>query len=190
MIDNEPTELLQGVKNGDHVAVESIYRQYYSVVYAFVRLQINDLGAAEEIVDDVFMVVFTSANSFKGQSSFKTWVLGIAKNLSRNWLRKIGREPSNQFDSTEDQLADLIDPDWPALEQLEREELNVIIQFCMTRLPLSQRETLFYVYFEDLTLEQVAQTLGCPSGTIKSRLFHAKTKMAECVNRRIAYGVA
>jgi RNA polymerase sigma-70 factor (ECF subfamily) len=177
--------LLERVKLADQGAVEVLYRHFYSSVYAFVRMQIDDLGAVDEIVDDVFMVVFKSVADFRGQANFKTWVMGIAKNLCYNWLRKMSREPSLQHFSTEHQLDALIDQDLPVLDQLERHEIQTIIKLCMDRLPAHHRETLFWVYFEDMTLSQVAQAMKCATGTIKSRLFHAKLKMADCVTRRL-----
>lgn len=179
-------KLLENVKSADRTAVEALYRHFYSPVYAFVSMHIYDSGAAEEIVDDVFMVVFTSVSEFRGQAAFKTWLLGIAKNLCHNWLRKMSREPAHQLGSTENQLATLIDQDMPVLDQLERDERQAIIQLCMGRLPFHQRETLFWVYFEDMALAQVAQILQCTTGTVKSRLFYAKSKMAECVKRRLS----
>lgn len=182
-------ELLKRLIEGDQTAATALYKQHYQSVYGFVRMQIDDVGAIPEIVDDVFMAVFSSAAQFKGQSAPKTWMLGIARNICHNWLRKMSREPVQQRDALPDELASLVDQQWPVLDRIERDETRDIVRFCMDRLPIQQREALFWVYFEDMSIDETAQVLQCAAGTVKSRLFHAKSKMADCVHRRLAAAV-
>lgn len=185
-IDQEITSLLERIAQGDAAAVESVYRQYYGTVSAFVRMQIADSGAVEEIVDDVFMVVFSSANQFRGESAFKTWLLGIARNLCHNWLRQMSREPVAGLDVSDAELSGLMDQAWPVLDHLQQQQVQAIIRRCLDRLPGPQKEALFWVFFEELSVEDTAKTVACAIGTVKSRLFHAKAKMADCVKRRLA----
>ncbi len=183
--EDQQAELLKRVINADQSAAEALYKQHYTTVFAFVRMQIDDIGAVEEIVDDVFMAAFRSADRFAGRSTFKTWLLGIARNTCHNWLRKASREPLALSDELSDEHEMLVDLICPAIDQIEQSELNAIIRFCMDRLPPAQREALFWVYYEELSLDHVSRTLDCAVGTIKSRLFHAKAKMADCLGRRL-----
>lgn len=183
--DPKAAALLERIAKGDAAAVESVYRAYYGTVKAFVSLQISDSGAVEEIVDDVFMVLFSSANQFRGESALKTWLLGIARNLCHNWLRQMSREPVAGLEVSDDELSGLMDQAWPALDLLQQQQVQAIVRLCLDRLPTAQKEALFYVFFEEMSLEETAKNLACATGTIKSRLFHAKGKMADCVKRRL-----
>lgn len=184
--DQETTRLLERIAQGDASAVETVYRQYYGTVSAFVRMQIADSGAVEEIVDDVFMVLFSSASQFRGESAFKTWLLGIARNLCHNWLRQMSREPVAGMDVTDEELSGLMDQAWPALDHLQQQQIQAIVRLCLDRLPPPQKEALFWVFFEEMSLEETAKALSCAIGTVKSRLFHAKAKVADCVKRRLS----
>lgn len=181
---------LDRLRQGDPAAVETIYRGFYGSLTAFVRLHVDDSAAIEEIVDDTFMVVFSNPAGFEGRSSFKTWLFGIAKNRCHDWLRQAKRQPAIGVQDDEALLDGLVDPAWPALDQLEQAQVNAIIRLCMQRLPEVQRQVLFWVFFEELSMEQVALEQQCAAGTVKSRLFHAKSKLADCVGRRLNDGVA
>ena len=181
---------LERLRRGDRAAAEAIYRGFYGKVTGFVRLQIADEAAVEEIVDDTFMVLFENPGSFDGRSRFTTWLLGIAKRKSADWWRAHAREPSTGGQDDTDTLDHIEDPAWPALEHLAQAQVATILRSCIGRLPPAQREALYWVFFEALSLVEVAKQLDCAGGTIKSRLFHARLKMADCVKRRLNHGLA
>lgn len=178
------------LRQGDQAAVTAIYRGFYRSLTAFVRLYVDDSAAVEEIVDDTFMVVFSNPERFEGRSSFKTWLFGIAKNRCHDWLRQAKRQPAIGVQDDQAMLDELVDAAWPVLDQLEQAQVNAIIRLCMQRLPEVQRQVLFWVFFEEMSMEQVALEQQCAAGTVKSRLFHAKSKLADCVGRRLNDGVA
>jgi len=181
---------LDRLRRRDDAAAEAIYRGYYSCVTAFVRLYVDDSAATEEVVDDTFLAVFKHPDQFEGRSSFKTWLLGIAKNQCHDWLRRAKREPAIGKQDDTVLLDSLIDQAWPIMDHLESQQISVIIQFCLRRLPESQREIMYWVFFEDMSVARVAEQVRCAAGTVKSRLFHAKAKLADCINRRLNDGVA
>jgi len=181
---------LERLRRADSTAVEAIYRGYYGCVTAFVRLYIDQTAAVEEIVDDTFLAVFSKPDQFEGRSGFKTWLLGIAKNQCYDWLRRAKREPAIGLQDDEAMLNGLVDQAWPVLDQLESQQISAIIQFCMQRLPDAQRQVMYWVYFEEMSVDQAAEQVHCAPGTVKSRLFHAKSKLADCINRRLNDGVA
>ncbi|UOD50370.1 RNA polymerase sigma factor [Orrella daihaiensis] len=188
--DEDLTDCLSRLREGDQAAVVAIYRRFYGSLTAFVRLHVDDSAAVEEIVDDTFMVVFSNPTSFQGRSSFKTWLFGIAKNRCHDWLRQAKRQPAIGAQDDQTLLDGLVDPAWPALDQLEQAQVNTIIHRCLQRLSEVHRQVLFWVFFEEMSMEQVALEQQCAAGTVKSRLFHAKSKLAECVGRRLNDGVA
>jgi RNA polymerase sigma-70 factor (ECF subfamily) len=181
---------LDRLRRSDDAAVEAIYRGYYSSTHAFVKFYIDDPMATEEIVDDTFMAVFIKPEQFTGRSSFKTWLLGIAKIKCHDWLRRTKREPSIGRQDDKVLLDSFVDQTWPVLDHLEIQQTRNIVQVCLQRLPKVQREIMYLVFYEDMSIDQVSEHAQCASGTVKSRLFHAKIKLAECINRRLNDGVA
>jgi len=171
-------------------AVQAIYRGYYACVTAFVKLYVDQTAAVEEIVDDTFLAVFRKPDQFEGRSSFKTWLLSIAKNQCSDWMRRAKREPAHGLQDDEALLQSLVDPTWPVIDQLESKQISSIIRFCLQRLPDVQRQVIYWVFFEEMSVDQTAAQVQCAPGTVKSRVFHAKAKLAECINRRLNGGVA
>ena len=176
---------LERLRQGDALAATAIYRGYYGCVMAFVGLYVTDASAAEEIVQDTFLAAFDQSDRFQGRSSFKTWLLAIAKNKSRDAIRRAKREPAAIASDDVSILDQLVDQGWPALEQIAAKQLGKLIAFCLKRLPLAQREVTYFVFYEEMSLEQVAHQVSCPPGTVKSRLFHARLKLADCLKRRL-----
>lgn len=183
--DQDIDHWINRLRQGDQNATVAIYRGYFGAVSAFVHLYVDDAGAVEEIVDDTFLAAFAGLDHFENRSSFKTWLISIAKNKSLDWLRRAKREPALSESDDSMVLDGLIDPSWPAIEQVAAEQIKQLIRFCLQRLPISQREATYFAFFEDMSVEQVGQQLSCPPGTVKSRLFHARLKLSACIKRRL-----
>jgi len=183
------TEWLRRLQQGDESAATAVYQAYYRGLTAFVRLHVDDDAAVEEIVDDTFMIVFSGPDRFEGRSQFKTWLYGIAKNRCYDWLRHARRQPAMGSQDDQAALDGLVDPASPALDQVDQAQVNAIIKRCLQRLSEVQRQVLFWVFFEEMSMEQAAVQTQCATGTVKSRLFHAKSNLADCVNRRLMGGV-
>jgi RNA polymerase sigma-70 factor, ECF subfamily len=179
-------KLLNQIRAGSNKAVRELYLHYQASLFAFIRFRIRDDGAAEEILDDTFLIAFRTTERFNASSNFKTWLFGIAKNVCGTWIRKQQTGMARSTVELEDEhLATVAAPDWNILEKLESEELNAVLRACMDKLPELQREVLFWTWFEEEPLEAVAIRAECPVGTVKSRLFHARSKVADCVKKTV-----
>lgn len=184
---------LNQIAHGCNQSAEVLYRQYSSGLYAFVRMRIPNDEAAEELVNDTFMIAFQKAAAFNGTSSFKTWLCGIAKNLCGTWIRKqrsrgAGKNISmdhdeDLFSEVEGKLADYRD----AQALLEEAELDEALLLCIDKLPGRQKETLHWAWFEELSIAEVAQQMSCSQGTVKAQLFNARNKVMNCL--RSAFGL-
>jgi RNA polymerase sigma-70 factor (ECF subfamily) len=173
-------DLLNRIDRGDDSALERLYRHYRRSLYAFVRHQIPDDAAADEIADDVFLVVLRKPTAFNGSSSFHTWLCGIARNRCRDWWRKRGREDERSV-AADGYLDSLAAADWQVLERLERDERDAAVRECIDRLPAAHRETVYWSIYEELSIDDVGARMNCPPGTVKSRLFHARAKLRDCI---------
>lgn len=178
----ELQDLLNQIAIGSNKAVEAIYRHYQASLYAFIRLRVRDDDAAEEILNDTFMVAIQKPSQYAGTSSFHTWLCGIAKNVCGTWIRKQQTGVSrNTIDLDENELEDIVDPHWGILEQIENRETDQILRECIDQLPSAHREAFYWVWFEEESVETVAKRMDCPAGTVKSRLYNARAKISDCV---------
>lgn len=178
----ELQKLLNQVALGDNKAVETIYRHYQASVYAFIRLRVRDDEAAEEILNDTFMIAIQKPEQFNGTCEFKTWLCGIAKSLCGTWMRKQNTGIARSIvDIDEEIFENLPSPDWDVVSRLESQEMDDVLRECIDQLPVTHKEAFFWTWFEEEPMEIVAERLECPVGTIKSRLFNARAKIAGCV---------
>lgn len=187
----ELQDLLNQIALGSNKAVEAVYRHYQASLYAFIRLRIRDDEAAEEILNDTFMVAIQKPGQYTGESSYQTWLCGIAKNVCGTWIRKQhAGVAKDTVDLEEDALENIADPQWGILEQLETRERDDILRECIDQLPATHKEAFYWAWFEEESVDTVADRLGCPAGTIKSRLFNARAKIADCVKSAFEQGAA
>lgn len=178
-------KILNQIALGSNKATKELYMHYHSSLFAFIRFRVWDDAAAEEILDDTFMVVFRNPERYNRSSAFSTWLFGIAKNVCGTWIRRQKSAMSSATVELEDKHLDSVPAyDCDVLEQIESEQLNQILRNCMDRLPEQQREVLFWAWFEEEPLEAIAGRVDSPVGTVKSRLFHARNRVADCVRRR------
>jgi len=181
---DEVNKLLNQIANGDDQAAKQLYQHYFGGLYAYVRHQLADSAAAEDVTQEVFVTVFLKPQAFAGQSKLSTWLFGIAKNKCVDWWRKNRNrsDRSNDADSVQD---DQVDPNWDVLANLQTQQDSEAMRACIDTLPPEQREAIFWVYFQDAGLETVAKHLDCPTGTVKSRLFSARKKLRDCMLSRM-----
>jgi RNA polymerase sigma-70 factor, ECF subfamily len=181
-LEQEPAEaeigaLLQRIARGDEAAMRALHLHYNRRVYAFVVRRLQDPAEAEEVVVDTMYEIWKHPLRFRGESRFSTWLLGIARHKLLNVVR--AREPAHEEinDEVVQLPADAIDG-FTALHQKQRREL---LLFCMQKLPAEQRECLHLACFEELPLKDIAQLQDCPENTVKTRLFHARQKLKQCL---------
>jgi RNA polymerase sigma-70 factor (ECF subfamily) len=178
------TELLNQVAQGDDEAATRLYRHYHGRVYAYVRHQIADEGDAEEIVHNVFLSLFRRPQGYRGDALFSTWLFAVAKNELGDLLRKQGGGPAVRV--LDDDIAQSSSvTEWDFVARFEDCERSRALQNCLDALPREQKEVIFLVFYEGLGLHAVAQRQKCPAGDVKSRLFHARRRLLDCMSRML-----
>jgi RNA polymerase sigma-70 factor (ECF subfamily) len=181
--------LLNQIAVGNDKAIETLYRHYHRPLFAFVRHLINVDEAADDIVHDTFLAVHKNPLGFNGSCKFFTWLCSIAKNKTLDHQRKTMRRLQLPVEEWNDELADTTaDTSWDVLGHFENIELGDIMQGCIDKLPSPQREATYWVYYQDLRLEEVAKYQDSPVNTIKTRLLHARLKLRDCLEK--VYGLA
>jgi len=165
--------LVARVAGGDRWAMEVLYARHHVRVFRFVLRLVQDEPTAEDIATDVFLDVWRHADRFEGRSAVSTWVLGIARFKALSALRRRSAEP---FDGEGAKAVE--DPaDTPAVA-LEKKNTSEIIRQCLTELPVEHREIIDLAYYHEKSLEEVAEIVGIPKNTVKTRMFRARTRLA------------
>jgi RNA polymerase sigma-70 factor, ECF subfamily len=178
--DGEVMALLQRVARQDEAAFKRLYAAMSRRVYAFALLRLRDPAAAAEVVSETLFEVWRKPTAFRGDSRFSTWLLGIARHKLLTKLQARSR-PDEQHDDIDDQ-AELLEADTPdGFAALADQQRRAGVAACLEKLPELHRECLHLVYFEGLGVSEVAAVQSVPEGTIKTRLFHARAKIKQCL---------
>jgi len=154
------------IARGDVEAMEHFYHAYYRRLFVYFLRLLRDRAVAEELVDDVMWTVWRRARSFRGAARPSTWVFGIAHRKARKALRR--RRPAA---AVADGVAG------PGPDILEQAELGERVRRALEGLSPAHREVLELVFYHGFSYEEVAAIVGCPVGTVKTRVFHAKRRL-------------
>ncbi|HVF09529.1 MAG TPA: sigma-70 family RNA polymerase sigma factor [Abditibacteriaceae bacterium] len=177
--------LVERALNQDLAAFEQLVTRYQNRIMGFVARMLNDREEAEDVTQEVFIKAYRSLDSFRGASSFSTWLYRIAQNLCIDRARKRKRSPQQAYsldepiDKDEDRGGREI-PDLSAEPSLgvEREELRRQVRLTVAEMPEKLRSVLVMCDIQGMAYEDIARVLECPIGTVKSRLFHARADLA------------
>lgn len=180
-------KLVELAKKGDHQAFELLVRKYKMKVYgAICSCLAGRTGAAEDIMQDVFVKAYKNLPFFRGRSSFGTWMYRIAVNQSRDYLRKKSRGDDRFIDGEAfrgDESGSRLDllpsrePDI-AQELTSREHVRLVKE-CLARLPEQFRTPLLLKEMEGLSYQEISETLGISIARVKIALFRARERMKE-----------
>lgn len=179
-MDNDEVKLLlERVGREEQAAFRQLYKAFSRKVYAYVLNMLNDHARAEEVLVDTFYEVWRHPQRFRGDSQFSTWVIGIARRKALMVYR--ARRP-DEVHADLDDIAETTEAPTPdAFAELAGKQRREGVQLCMGKLSDEHRECLHLVFYEGMSLAEVAQVQNCPEGTVKTRLFHARQKIKNCL---------
>jgi RNA polymerase sigma-70 factor (ECF subfamily) len=171
-------ELLSQAAAGDARAFAELFRRRHPDVFRFALHLTGSVATAEDVVQDVFMVVVRDGARYDaGRATVAAWLCGIARNLVRQRLERDRRLTSVDFaDDGEPSAVDNggVDP----LAGLLRAERVETLRRAVQALPLPYREAVVLCDLQEMSYEEAAGALGCPVGTVRSRLHRARTMLA------------
>ena len=163
--------LLRGVGRGRRADFESLYRLYHPRLQRFLSQLTRHAELVEEVLDDTMMVVWQKPDAFDGRSKLSTWIFGIAY---RKTMKALGRLDLPQED---------VDPDMQADPALNPEQLlNLVqvqarLQAAMSELSADHRAVVELCYFHGMAHGEIAEVVGCPPETVKTRMFYARRRL-------------
>jgi RNA polymerase sigma-70 factor (ECF subfamily) len=173
-------ELLARVARGDRKALAELYHRYYHSLLRFMHRLTGDLGAAQEGVNDVMLVVWERASGFGGRSRVGTWILGIAYRKALK-LRLRLHKWTERFKAAD--WTEVIEP----IARVEGLSEEIVTQDLLSRafrqLSPRQRAVVELTYYFGYSYEEIARIVGCPENTVKTRMFHARARLRACLQQ-------
>jgi len=168
--------LIVRIAGGDRLAMQTLFARHRTAVYRWLLRLVGNEAMAEDLLSDVFLDVWRQADRFQARSSVSTWLMAIArfKALSARRVRK-DAELDETIEATVADSAD--DPE----VMLEKKSRDALVRKAVTTLSPAHREIIDLVYYHEKSVDECAQILGVPSGTVKTRMFYARRKLAEMV---------
>jgi RNA polymerase sigma-70 factor, ECF subfamily len=170
---DEGESLVARLERGDPNAVGELYDQHHAAVRAFAKRLVGDATATEDLVHDVFVALPKAIGRYRGESSLRTFLIGIAVNHARHHVRaatrrrnalvRLGREPEGTAGSPE--------------HDARRHELAALLTRALDQLSLEQRVAFVLCEVEERTSREAAEIVGVPEATVRTRLFHAKKRL-------------
>ena len=174
MVVMEQSEVKKLVSQNDNEARRALFEAFYGRTFAVVYNILRRRENAEDITQDAFIKAFQNIDQLQDQSKFGAWLTVIASNLARNYLKR-----EKKIILT-DELPEIStgsfsnDTEEEALRGLEIDRVRKAIR----TLPPEQYQVVVLQYYHDLKVEEIASMLGIRAGTVKSRLFRAREKLA------------
>jgi RNA polymerase sigma-70 factor (ECF subfamily) len=166
--------LIGRIATGDKVAMQVLFARHHVRVYRFVLRLVRDQTQAEDLISEVFLDVWRQAGKFEARSAVSTWLLAIARYKALSALR---RRPDEELD--EEAAAAIEDPGDDPETALEKKDKGEILRKCLTALSPEHREIIDLVYYHEKSVEEVAEIVGIPENTVKTRMFYARKRLAE-----------
>jgi RNA polymerase sigma-70 factor (ECF subfamily) len=168
--------LVARIGEGDRLAMQTLFACHRTPVYRWLLRFVGNETLAEDLVSDVFLDVWRQASRFEGRSSVSTWLMAIARFKAISARRR--RADAELDDVVESTVADTADDPAVVLEKKNRDET---LRAALTRLSAEHKEIIDLVYYHEKSVDECAQIIGVPSGTVKTRMFYARRKLAELV---------
>ena len=175
--------LVERVQRGDKAAFDMLVRKYQHKIVKLVTRYVHDGTEALDVAQEAFIKAYRAIHGFRGDSAFYTWLYRIAINTAKNHLVAEGRRPLDhgvdlQDPEQYDMQARLRDVDTPE-RLLLTDEIQKTVEQAIEELPEDLRTAIVLRELEGLSYEEIAEKMGCPVGTVRSRIFRAREAIDE-----------
>jgi RNA polymerase sigma-70 factor, ECF subfamily len=170
-------ELVARSVRGDAESFNQLILRWERPIYALAYRTIGREEEARDVCQETFLRAFRALPAFRGQAKFSSWLYRIALNLCRDWMRRERRAPMVQPPEDADllELAAAAEPSESIEDLVARKDMVRLVEQAMTRLPEEQRTAIVLKEYHGLTFQEIADLVGCPLSTVKTRLYQGLT---------------
>ncbi|WP_430390319.1 RNA polymerase sigma factor RpoE [Dyella sp. 20L07] len=175
--------LVERVQQGDKRAFDLLVRKYQHKVVGLVSRYVKNYAECEDIAQEAFIRAWRAIGSFRGESAFYTWLYKIAVNTAKNHLVAAGRRPPADDIAIDDATflpgGDRMHESATPERELMRQEIEQTVFSTVQSLPEELRTAITLREVDGLSYEEIAEAMGCPIGTVRSRIFRAREAIDE-----------
>ncbi len=165
--------LMARIAERDKLAMRALFGRHQARVYRFVLRAVHEPVLAEDLVSEVFLEVWRHAGQFAQRSAAATWLLSIARHKALSALRRHKHAPLDE--ATAAAIADQRDDPEAVVAKSQR---GAILRDCLRQLSSDHREIIDLTYYHGMGIEAAAEIVGIPVNTVKTRMFHARRRLA------------
>lgn len=170
---NSDEALIAKIASGNRLAMQVLYARHHTRIYRFILRLVGNDAFAEDLTSEVFISVWRQADRFEARSAVTTWLLAIARYKA---IAELRRRPAMSPDEGNADISDPADDPEVALQGKHRGE---ILRRCLRQLTPEHREIIDLVYYHEKSVQEVADIVGIPGNTVKTRMFYARKKLSE-----------
>jgi RNA polymerase sigma-70 factor (ECF subfamily) len=170
-------ELVARSQRGDADSFNELVLRWERPIYALAYRTIGREEDARDVCQETFLRAFRALPGFRGQAKFSSWLYRIALNLCRDWIRRERRAPVVQPPEDVDviEMAAAAEPSESIEDLVARQDLARTVERVMAHLPEEQRTAIVLKEYHGLTFQEIADLVGCPLSTVKTRLYQGLT---------------
>ena len=178
-----PDSLIEQCLTGDQAAWETVVRQNWRKVFNVAYKFVGKHDEAEDLTQDIFLKIFKALNTFDRRANFQTWIISISRNLCIDHYRSVRKERqtiARDVDSSDLQPAT---PERGPYAQAEHQDLKAQLRQALEMLPVTLRTAVVLRDLQELSYQEIADRLGLPEGTVKSRINRGRIELAHQLKR-------
>src|SRR5574339_423499 len=178
-----PDSLIEQCLSGDQVAWDTIVRQNWRKVFNVAYKFVGKHDEAEDLTQDIFLKIFKALNTFDRRANFQTWIVSISRNLCIDHYRSVRKE--RQTIAREIDTGDLqpASADRGPYHAAEHQDLRGLLRQALHELPVTLRTAVVLRDLQELSYQEIADRLGLPEGTVKSRINRGRIELAHQLKR-------
>ena len=177
-------ECMGRLQAGDNTALAPLMQRWEGPVKRFIFRLVGNTAEAEDLAQDVFVRIYTKRASYRAGAKFSTWCFSIAANQAKNRLRWWHRRPALSLDAWAEaggETADESSAGAQASDESVRHEQIAAVQAAVAGLPLELRTALVLFEYEDQSVADIAEMLGCTAKAVENRLYRARQRLKQAL---------